>query len=90
MSDSQFLIYQAPAGKVSRQKALKKSSREYDKYKATRKRLQREESLRELEQDIKRLKPPRNKDPEWTIWSEIFLKKYVSTGLRISNEQLFQ
>ena len=50
------------AGKVSRQQALKKSAQEYDKYKMTRRQLQREESLQELEHDLKQLKSPRKSE----------------------------
>jgi len=50
------------AGKVSRQQALKKSAQEYDKYKTTRRQLQREESLQELEHDLKQLKSPRKSE----------------------------
>jgi len=41
------------AGKISHQLALEKSTQEFEKYKETQKRLEYEESLRELEQDIK-------------------------------------
>ena len=44
------------AGKISHQSALEKSASAYEKYKKNRKELQRVESLKELEQDIKRLK----------------------------------
>lgn len=47
------------AGKISHQMALEKSAWEYDKYCEAQKQIQHEESLRELEQDIKKLKPPR-------------------------------
>jgi hypothetical protein len=43
------------AGKISHQMALEKSAQEYDKYKEQQKRIQYEESLRELEQDITQL-----------------------------------
>ena len=46
------------AGKISHQLALEKSAREYEKYQETQKQLQHKESLRELEQDLKRLKKP--------------------------------
>lgn len=46
------------AGKISHQMALEKSTLEYDKYRQTQKRLQHEESLKELEQDIQRIIPP--------------------------------
>jgi hypothetical protein len=43
------------AGNVSHQMALKKSNKEFDKYKQALKNIEREESLKELEQDIKRV-----------------------------------
>lgn len=49
------------AGKVSHEKALKKSVAEFDKFKASQKQLQHEENLLELERDIKQLAP--NGDP---------------------------
>ncbi|MFA6143368.1 MAG: virulence RhuM family protein [Sulfurimonas sp.] len=44
------------AGKISHQVALDKSNQEYEKYKITQKENQKLESLKELEEDIKRLK----------------------------------
>ena len=44
------------AGKISHQMALNKSGKEYEKYKETQKKLSKEENLKELEQDIKKLK----------------------------------
>ena len=44
------------AGKISHQVALNKSGKEYEKYKETQKKLSKEESLKELEQDINKLK----------------------------------
>jgi hypothetical protein len=44
------------AGKISHQMALDKSNQEYEKYKITQKEDQKKESLKELEEDIKRLK----------------------------------
>ena len=44
------------AGKISHQLAKEKSELEYQKYKETKKELQKQESLKELEADIKRLK----------------------------------
>lgn len=44
------------AGKISHQAALEKSEKEYEKYKQKQKLIQREESLKEIEADIKRLK----------------------------------
>jgi len=43
------------AGKISHEKALEKSSREYNKFRETQKYLEYEESLKELERDIKDL-----------------------------------
>lgn len=44
------------AGKISHEKALKKSGEEYEKYQKHQKALEREESLKELETDIEKLK----------------------------------
>jgi hypothetical protein len=44
------------AGKVSHDKAKEKSAHVYLKYKENKKQLQKVESLKELEEDIKRLK----------------------------------
>ena len=49
------------AGKISHQKAIDKSSMEYQKYKEERKILQKEDSLKEIEKDIKELEI-RNQD----------------------------
>ena len=46
------------AGKISHEKALKKSGEEYEKYQQQQKTLEREQSLKELEEDIKKLKKP--------------------------------
>ena len=43
------------AGKLSHQTALEKSAQEYDRYREAQKQPQQEESLRELERDIKQL-----------------------------------
>jgi hypothetical protein len=43
------------AGKISHEKALEKSNQEYEKYKIAERENQKRESLRELEDDIKRL-----------------------------------
>jgi hypothetical protein len=45
------------AGKISHQMALEKSEEEYEKFKQQQQVLEKEASLNELEQDIKRLKP---------------------------------
>jgi hypothetical protein len=47
------------AGKISHQLALEKSAREYEKYNENRKMRQYEQSLKELEEDIRKLNPPR-------------------------------
>ncbi|MBO8092563.1 MAG: virulence RhuM family protein [Prosthecochloris sp.] len=47
------------AGKISHKLALEKSSKEYEKYKEARKQREREESLKELEEDLRKLNPPR-------------------------------
>lgn len=43
------------AGKISHDKALQKSEEEYEKFKHTQKQLEREQSLKEIEEDIKKL-----------------------------------
>jgi hypothetical protein len=45
------------AGKISHQLAIEKSNREYEKYRESQKQQQREVSLRELEADLRKLKP---------------------------------
>ena len=47
------------AGKISHQVAQEKAALEYDKFRESQRRIQHEESLKELEEDIKMLKPPR-------------------------------
>lgn len=44
------------AGKISHKMALKKSEEEFEKYQLSQKTIEKEESLKELEEDIKRLK----------------------------------
>jgi hypothetical protein len=44
------------AGKISHEKALEKSGAEFEKYKLTQRQIQKEESLKEIERDIERLK----------------------------------
>ncbi len=46
------------AGQISHQMALEKSALEYDKFRETLKQIQHEESLRELERDIRQLGAP--------------------------------
>ena len=45
------------AGKISHQMALEKSEVEFEKYKTTQSQLEHEQSLKEIEADIKKLKP---------------------------------
>ncbi|MDP2238385.1 MAG: virulence RhuM family protein [Bacteroidales bacterium] len=45
------------AGKISHEMALKKSGEEFEKYRLAQKALENEQSLKELEEDIKKLKP---------------------------------
>ncbi len=44
------------AGGVSHEKAIEKSSEEFEKYKTKEKQIQKEQSLKEIEDDIKKLK----------------------------------
>lgn len=46
------------AGKISHQKALEKSEAEFEKYRITQNALEKEESLKEIEADIKKLRKP--------------------------------
>ena len=46
------------AGKVSHEMALQKSGAEFEKYQITQRESEREQSLKEIEEDIKRLKKP--------------------------------
>lgn len=46
------------AGEISHEMALEKSSIEYDKFKDVLKQLEKTQSLQELEEDLKKLKPP--------------------------------
>ena len=46
------------AGKVSHEIALKKSGEEFEKYKIEQKSIEKEQSLKEIENDIKKLKKP--------------------------------
>jgi hypothetical protein len=45
------------AGKISHEMALKKSEQEFEKYQLAQKAFEKEQSLKELEEDIKKLKP---------------------------------
>jgi len=49
----------AHAGKISHEMALKKSGEEYEKYKNVQKEIETEQSLKEIEEDIKKLKKPK-------------------------------
>jgi hypothetical protein len=53
LNDRELLTH---AGKITHQMALKKSSEEYQKYQLAQKALEREQSIKELEDDIKKLK----------------------------------
>lgn len=46
------------AGKISHERASEKSALEYDKFKTAQKLLEKEQSLKEIEEDIKKLKKP--------------------------------
>jgi len=46
------------AGKISHERASQKSALEYDKFKTAQKLLEKEQSLKEIEEDIKKLKKP--------------------------------
>jgi len=46
------------AGKISHEKALQKSEAEFEKYKITQKVIEKEQSLKEIEEDIKKLRKP--------------------------------
>ena len=46
----------AHAGKISHELALKRSEEEYEKYQSRRKQIEKEQSLKELEKDIKKIK----------------------------------
>ena len=59
LNDRELLTH---AGKISRQMALKKSALEYNKFRKSQQRVQHEESLKELEKDIKKLNSPRKKE----------------------------
>lgn len=43
------------AGKISHEEALKKSGEEFEKYKIAQKAIEKEQSLKEIEEDIKRM-----------------------------------
>ncbi|MEO8085462.1 MAG: RhuM family protein, partial [Bacteroidota bacterium] len=47
------------AGKISHEMALKKSGEEFEKYQLTKKVLEKEQSMKELEADIKKLEKPK-------------------------------
>jgi hypothetical protein len=47
------------AGKVSHENALEKSGVEFEKYRIAQKQIEKEQSLREIEEDIKKIKTPK-------------------------------
>jgi hypothetical protein len=47
------------AGKISHEKAMEKSGKEFEKYKAIEKQIQIEQSLKEIEEDINKIKKPK-------------------------------
>lgn len=57
------------AGKISRKLADQKSSDEYSKYKTSQKKIEREQSLKELESDIKMLEQKKNENDRKIIES---------------------
>jgi len=52
------------AGNISHQMALEKAAMEYDKFQEMQRLIQHEESLKELEADIKKLKPPKKRESQ--------------------------
>jgi hypothetical protein len=52
------------AGKISHQMALEKSALEYDKYREAQTQIQHEESLKELETDIRQLAQPKKTEAD--------------------------
>ena len=48
------------AGKISHEKALKKSGEEFEKYRVAQNATEKEQSLKEIEDDIKKLGKPEN------------------------------
>jgi hypothetical protein len=48
------------AGEISHQMALTKSGDEFEKYRLAQKELEKEQSLKELEEDIKKFKKPKH------------------------------
>jgi hypothetical protein len=49
------------AGKISQEMALEKSEKELEKYRETQKAIEKEQSLKELEQDIKKIHTTKTK-----------------------------
>lgn len=49
------------AGKISHEMAVGKSEKELEKYRITQKAIEKEQSLKEIEEDIKKLTPPKKK-----------------------------
>lgn len=56
LNERELLIH---AGKISHEMAMKKSGEEFEKYQMAQKEIEKERSLKELEEDIKRLKKPK-------------------------------
>lgn len=52
------------AGKISHEKALQKSEAEFEKFKIAQKAIEKEQSLKEIEEDIKKLKSAKNDKPK--------------------------
>jgi hypothetical protein len=50
------------ARKISHEMAVEKSSIELEKFRIAQKKIEKEQSLKELEQDIKKIKPPKNEE----------------------------
>ena len=53
------------AGRISQQMAQEKAEMEFNAFKITQRCQQREDSLKELEEDLKQLKPCKKKEGEW-------------------------
>jgi hypothetical protein len=55
------------AGKISHELALKKSEEEFGKFRLAQKAIEKEQSLKELEEDLKKLKKPNKQTPTEVI-----------------------
>jgi hypothetical protein len=53
LNDRELLTH---AGKISHEAAVEKSNEEFEKYKVAQKAIEKEQSLKEIEADIKRIK----------------------------------